>query len=64
MWNYGESKPLTINQMSYQLEMYYNLLKDGKIEGIILCSNTIADIGIEAVDYTRNWIAEVGDEVI
>ncbi len=50
--------------MSYQLEMYYNLLKDGKIEGIILCSNTIADIGIEAVDYTRNWIAEVGDEVI
>jgi hypothetical protein len=64
MWNYGESKPLTMDQMKYQLERYYHWLKKGDIEGIIFCSNCIADIGLETVEYTRRWIAEVGNERI
>jgi hypothetical protein len=40
------------------------LLKKGDIEGIIFCSNCIADIGLETVEYTRKWIAEVGNERI
>lgn len=64
MWNYGEQKPLTMEQMKFQLERYYDWLKAGTIEGIIFCSNCIADIGLETVDYTRNWIREVGEEQI
>jgi hypothetical protein len=64
MWNYGESKPLTMDQMKFQLDRYYHWLKKGDIEGIIFCSNCIADIGLETVDYTRKWIAEVNNESI
>jgi len=64
MWNYGEEKPLTREQMDLQFDKYYKMLRNGKIEGIILCSNCIADIGIEAVEWTRQWIREVGNEVI
>lgn len=62
MWNYREKKPLTMYQMKYQLDRYYYWIKKGAIEGIVFCSNCIADIGLETVDYTRKWIAEVGRE--
>jgi hypothetical protein len=62
MWNYGESKPLTMDQMKFQLDRYYHWLKKGNIEGIIFCSNCIADLGLESVEYTRKWIADVCNE--
>ena len=64
MWNYGERKPLTMDQMKYQLDRCYYWLKKEKIEGLIFCSNAIADIGLDTVEYTRKWIAEVGNERI
>jgi hypothetical protein len=62
MWNYGEKKPLTVDQMKYQLDRCYSWLKLGKIEGLVFCSNCIADIGLDAVEYTRKWISETGNE--
>ena len=64
MWNYGEKKPLTMDQMKFQLDRYYYWLKKKQIEGIIFCSNCIADIGLETVEYTRKWIYEIGKENI
>ncbi len=64
MWNYGERKPLTIEEMEYQADLYLRLMKEGKIDGIIVCSNCIADLGIEAVEWTRDWIAKHSDDVI
>jgi hypothetical protein len=61
MWNYGESKPLTMDQMKFQLDRYYDWLYKGYIDGVIFCSNCIMDIGLETVELTRNWIKEVGD---
>lgn len=61
MWNYGEAKPLTKEQMEYQCNIYLNYWQAGKIDGIILCSNCIADLGIPEVDWTRQWIAEHAD---
>ena len=58
MWDYGASKPLSLSNMEYQLELYKKWLKEGVISGIILCSNCIADVGIEAVDFTKKWIDE------
>jgi len=64
MWNWNEAKPLPMDLMKYQLDTYYHWLKDGKIDGVVFCANTIVDLGLEAVDYARNWIAEVGNEKI
>ncbi|MGI6087563.1 MAG: hypothetical protein ACOYCD_06420 [Kiritimatiellia bacterium] len=64
MWNYGEKCPLTPEQMQRQLDCYEKWIKRGVLEGIVLCSNCIADIGLETVEQTRKWIDRVGAEVI
>ncbi len=64
MWNYGEHCPLTLEQMKFQTDLYLRLIHEGKIDGIIVCSNCIADLGIECVEFMRNWIEEHKDEVI
>ncbi len=64
MWDYGDCKPLSLDDMKSQCEKYYNWLKQGDIEGIIFCSNCIADLGLETVEWTRNWIQEVGNEEV
>ena len=64
LFDYGGSRPMPTDLMELQLDTYYRWLKDGSIDGIIFCSNTVADIGLEAADYARAWIAEHGDEEI
>ncbi len=58
MYDYGDCKEMPADTMRYQLEVYKKWLQEGRIEGIVICSNCIADIGLEAVDVTRKWIAE------
>ncbi len=64
LWNYGEPGPLTSEQMIFQADLYLRLMKEGLIEGIVICSNCIADLGIEAVEWTRNWLIEHRDDEI
>jgi len=47
--------------MEQQCETGLRLLKQKRIEGIIFLSNTVADLGFESVEWTRNWIQKVGD---
>lgn len=58
MWDYGNSKPMPMECMKYQLDLFKKLIEAGEAEGIIFCSNCIADIGLDTVEYTRKWIAE------
>jgi len=60
MWDYGGRKPLDDGLMQYQLDVYLDYLKAGKIDGIIVCSNCIGDLGIKDVYHTREWIRQVG----
>lgn len=62
MWDYGNGKALTSEQMNLQLEIYREYLKAGRLEGVILCSNCISDLGIAAVDQTREWLHLHGQE--
>jgi hypothetical protein len=64
MFNYGECRPLTNQEMQDQLDCYYRRIKKGDIEGIVLCSNCIADLGLEAVEITQRWLNTVGEEEI
>ena len=64
MWDFGEAKPLTIDQMKFQLDRCYYWLKEGSVEGLVFCSNTILDLGLDTVEYTRKWISETGSERI
>jgi len=60
MWDYGDSKPLTVDAMKFQCEKYLKWMRAGDIEGVIFCSNCIADLGLDTVEWTRKWIKEVG----
>ena len=59
LWNYGESRPLTMDEMKYQLDVYGAWLAEGKVDGIIFCSNCICDIGLDTVAYAKEWIARL-----
>lgn len=62
LWDYAQGKPLTIPEVRALCEKHRDWIKKGYIEGIIFCSNTIADLRLEAVAWARNWIKEIGDE--
>ena len=49
---------MSMELMKHQLEVGYRLYEAGKIKGMVFCSNTIADIGLETVEYTRQWLNE------
>jgi hypothetical protein len=62
LWNYGERQPMTTAQMELQCSRYLAWIRKGDLDGIIFCSNTLADIGLESVEWLRTWIREAGDE--
>ena len=62
MWDYGNCKPIPDDVMKTQLDTVYKLIMNKSIDGMILCSNCIADIGLSSVDITRKWIDLHGDE--
>ncbi len=64
LYNFGESKRATAAAAQWQLDRYSRLLKAGEIEGIVLHTNTMADLDHEAYDVERAWMALHGDEEI
>ena len=64
MWDYGNAKPLTPELMQHQLDVYYKYMKSGKLEGIIICSNCISDIGLPTVKQMQDFIKLHGNEEI
>jgi len=62
MWDYGTHQPMPVDMMKVQCEKGLKWLKDGRIEGMIFLASCICDLELDAVEWTRNWIAEVGRE--
>jgi hypothetical protein len=61
LWNYGECRPLSRREMEHQLETYARWMERGALEGVVVCSNCTADLGLESVDLLRSWLAAVGE---
>ena len=64
MYNYGERCPMSVSQMKRQGDYFLSLMREGKIDGIMFVGNPICDLGLEAVEWTRNWIKEHRDDII
>ena len=60
MWDFGDQKPMPVEQMERQCEIGLRWLKHGQIEGMIFLGTNICDLSLETVEWTRRWIAEVG----
>jgi len=63
MWDFGNSKPITMELMKLQLDFALDKFKQGEIEGMIFHCTPLVDLGLEAVEYSKKWIAEYGDLV-
>jgi hypothetical protein len=59
--DYGRKKGVPVPLMKLQCETRLRWLREGRIEGMIFLGNTTMDLGFESVEWTRNWIREVGD---
>lgn len=64
MWDYGQKRRMPVESMKMQCEAGLRWLCEGRIEGIVFLASCICDLDLEAVEWTRNWIAEVGDRAI
>jgi hypothetical protein len=60
LWDYGRKKPMPLDLMRHQCELGLQWLRQGRIEGMIFLASCLCDLELEAVEWTRNWIAEVG----
>jgi len=61
MYDFGGKREMPVDRMKRQCELGLEWLKQGRIEGMIFLANTVADLDFEAVEWTRRWIADVGD---
>jgi hypothetical protein len=64
LWNFGQKKPATGEAVKWQLDWWYEKLRAGEIEGIVLHTNTMADLDYEAYDAAIEWMNAHGDDEI
>jgi len=62
LWDYEPRQPMSIANMERQCEQGLRWLRDGRITGLILLATCICDLDLEAVEWTRRWVAAVGDQ--
>ncbi len=64
LYNFGENKQATGEAVKWQLDFYREKIMAGEAEGVVLHTNTMADLDYEAYDACMEWMAEHGDEEI
>jgi hypothetical protein len=64
LYNFGESKQATGESVKWQLDFYREKILAGEAEGVVLHTNTMADLDYEAYDVALEWMAKHGDEEI
>ena len=64
MWDFEDAKPIPLALMQKQCRLGLEWLRKGRIEGMIFRASPLCDLQIEAVEWTRNWIRDVGDKRI
>jgi hypothetical protein len=62
LWDYGKKRPLPLALMRHQGEVGLRWLRQGRIEGLIFLASCLCDLELEVVEWTRTWIAQVGDQ--
>jgi hypothetical protein len=64
LYNFGERKQATAEAVKWQLDFYLEKLRSGEAEGVVLHTNTMADMDFPAYDAAIEWLDLHGDEEI
>jgi hypothetical protein len=60
MWDFAAARPMPLDLMQHQCELGLRWLKEGAIEGMIFLGSPICDLGLDAVNWTRQWLVQLG----
>ena len=63
-WDFLNKAPVPIPLMEHQCNLGLKWLREGRIREMIFLANTVMDVNLEVVDWTRRWIERVGDQVL
>lgn len=61
LWDYGRCQPMPLDVVKLQCRRGLELTLEGELDGLIFLGSPVCDVGLEAVEWVRNWIEEVGD---
>ena len=61
LYNFGERKQATSQAVRWQLDFYREKILAKEAEGVVLHTNTMADLDYEAYDVAVRWMQENGD---
>lgn len=64
MWNFNNKAVISPELIKHQLDCAHRWLISGEVEGLIFHCTPLCDMGLEAVEYSRRWIDEHGEEKI
>jgi hypothetical protein len=64
MWNFNSKAVVPLELMKHQLDCASRWLKSGQVEGLIFHCTPLCDMGLEAVEYSRRWIDEHGEDSV
>jgi len=62
LYDFGGEKQASAKRVRDQLDRNREFILQGDIEGVILHTNAVADLGYEAVEAAKSWVLEHGDE--
>lgn len=62
LWDFGTEKPMPLELMKKQCELGLQWLRQKRIEGMIFLGSNVCDLELDTVQWTRSWIAEVGQQ--
>ncbi len=64
LYNFGEKCRATAKAVTWQLDWYREKILCGEAEGVVLHTNTMADLDYEEYDAAIEWMEKHGDEII
>jgi hypothetical protein len=64
MWDFAEKKPISLELMEHQCRLALQWLQRGEIEGMIFHCTPLCGMKLEAVEWSKDWIAKHADDVV
>jgi hypothetical protein len=64
MWDFGEKKEIPVDLMKHQCRLALEWLKKGEIEGMIFHCTPLCGMKLDAVEWSRDWIARHADDMV
>lgn len=64
LYDFGDQKLMPVSAMKSQCELGLEWIQQARIEGMIFDESSICDLGLDAVEWTREWIRQVGDQKV